>query len=266
MSEISIYQKPQLAVLEEKKKLRNYEESALNAGIKTLIFHLLNLLAVSEGKKDHHIKLAELIKAAYMQFTFEEIKHAFDLFVAGEFEQKPFQQLNAVVFGQVMRAYNNYKRNKLEAYRRKKRLIAEQNEKPSKEDQQKAMNDAVTRLYLEYTSSGRITGTISHIYDYLFTQGKLPKHDKAFKEMILEKAKTVAKSEQMTEAMKTVDARRALNKTIEKIEEGTFGGLKTISKRLVLVEYFEQLSKNKELRDISYKYNTNQIVENFKTK
>lgn len=242
MSNITVIKKPILAVLEDKKKLRDYEDTSLNALVLKLVIHLLDLLGVNDGKESHHTKLAEFIKAAYMHHTFEEIKHAFDLYVAGEFHLKPMQQLNAVVFGQVMRQFENYKRNRLEEYRRKKRLMSEKKETPTEEERNKILNNAVSRLYLEYKNTSKVSGVISHVYKYLYTQGKFPTHTKEYKKRILEKAKKIAKSEQSTLAMKDISIHRNLKKTIEKIESGNFDGLKTISMRVVLEEYFEEMA------------------------
>jgi len=231
--------KPLLATLESKKQLRDYSEIEINTALANLTIHLLNLLAVNSGKKDHQIKLIEFIKASNFNLTIEEIKYAFNLFVQGEFAMKPMQQLNAVVFGQVMKEYQAYKNEKLRVYRQKKQINENQADIPSKQEQEKMLDEAIMNIYLEYKNTGTITGVTSHIYDYLYNQGKLPKHTKEFKSMILKKAKAIAKSEQMTNASKSIEFHRNLKNALAKIETGKFDGLKTISKRLVLIEYFK---------------------------
>ena len=231
--------KPLLAILESKKQLRDYSEIEINTVLANLTIHLLDLLAVNSGKKDHQIKLIEFIKASNFNLSIEEIKYAFNLFVQGEFTLKPMQQLNAVVFGQVMKEYKAYKIEKLRVYRQKKQLHENQKAIPSKQDQEKMLDEAIMNFYLEYKNTGTITGITSHIYDYLYNQGKLPQHTKDFKSMILKKAQTIAKSEQMTNASKSIELHRNLKNVIAKIEDGKFDGLRTISKRLVLIEYFK---------------------------
>ncbi len=231
--------KPLLAVLESQKQLRDYSETEINAVLANLTIHLLDLLAVNTGKVDHQIKLNEFIKASNFNLTIEEIKHAFNLFVQGEFSLKPMQQLNAIVFGNVIKEYKAYKIENLKAYRRKKREQEEIKAIPSKQDQEKMLNDAIVNSYLEYKNTGTLTGVVSHIYDYLFKQGKLPLHTKKFKAMIFTKAQSIAKSEQMTQASKSIELHRNLKNALAKIEAGKFDGLKTISKRLVLIEYFK---------------------------
>jgi len=236
--------KPMLAVLENKKKLKDYTEIEINTALANLIIHLLDLLAVKSGKRDHQIKLIEFIKSSNFSLTIEEIRHAFNLFVQGEFTTKPMQQLNAVVFGNVIRDYTAYKREKLRVYRQKKQMYENRKAIPSKQEQDKLLNDATTSLYLEYKNTGTITGVTSHIYDHLYKKGVLPPHTKEFKSMILKKARVIAKSEEMTKASKSIEMHRNLKTAIKKIEDGSFNGLITISKRLVLLEYFKS-SDNK---------------------
>ena len=231
--------KPLLAVLESQKQLRDYSETEINVALANLTIHLLDLLAVNTGKVDHQIKLNEFIKASNFNLTIEEIKHAFNLFVQGEFSIKPMQQLNAIVFGNVMKEYKVYKIEKLRVYRQKKQLRENQKAIPSKQDQEKMLDEAIVNAYLEYKNIGTLTGVVSHIYDYLFKQGKLPPHTKEFKAMIFKKAQTIAKNEQMTQASKSIELHRNLKNALAKIEAGKFDGLKTISKRLVLIEYFK---------------------------
>ena len=231
--------KPLLAVLESQKQLRDYSETEINAALANLTIHLLDLLAVNTGKVDHQIKLNEFIKASNFNLTIEEIKHAFNLFVQGEFTLKPMQQLNAVVFGQVMKEYKTYKIEKLRVYRQKKQLNQNKKAIPSKQEQGKMLDEAIINLYLEYKNTGTITGITSHIYDYLYNQGKLPQHTKEFKLIIFKKAQSIAKSEQMTHASKSIEMHRNLKNILTKIEAGKFDGLKTISKRLVIIEYFK---------------------------
>ena len=59
--------------------------------------------------------------------------------------------------------------------------------------------------------------------------------------MIFKNAQTIAKSEQMTQASKSIELHRNLKNALAKIKTGKFDGLKTISKRLVLIEYFKTL-------------------------
>ena len=231
--------KPLLAVLENQKQLRDYSETEINVALANLTIHLLDLLAVNTGKIDHQIKLNEFIKASNFNLTIGEIKHAFNLFVQGEFNTKPMQQLNAIVFGNVIREYKAYKIENLKAYRRKKREQEEIRAIPSKHDQEKMLDEAIVNTYLEYKSTGTLTGVVSHIYDYLFKQGKLPQHTKEFKAMIFKKAQTIAKSEQMTQASMSMELHKHLKNILAKIGAGKFDGLKTISKRLVLIEYFK---------------------------
>lgn len=245
MSSLVTYQKPQLAVLEEKPKLRDYTDAELNTICVVLVSELTDLLGVKDGKVNHLNKLASFIKDCYKNHAIEEIKHAFDLYVKGEFHHKPFQQLNAVVFGQVMREYDIYKRNQLELYRRKKRLMAEQNQIPSKEEQKKSMDEAVVRLYLEFQNSGTITGIVSHIYDYLDNKGTL-KGDKTddswndYKKEIYESVRRRMIAENEVKTAKDRQEVIDIKNLIKELESKKSGKAISESKKQILIEYFKK--------------------------
>ena len=119
-------------------------------------------------------------------------------------------------------------------------------EKPTDEEIKKNIDDRITEMYLEYSSSGTISGVVSGVYNYLFKSGKLPKHNAVFKTRIFARAKKIAKAEAMTKTMSSMDEKRNLKITLEKIESGADGSVKVVAKRLILMEYFNEIKEENE--------------------
>lgn len=236
--------KPELIILEEQTKIRDYEDDAvLNALLVELVNHLLALLGVSgKANSQDHIKAIQFIKDAMRNYTVEEIKKAFDMFVAGEFKEKPIHKFDAVVVGYVMREYQSHKDEKLRNYR-----LAQQKEddhapeKPTEQEQEEMMNNRIAELILEYQSRGTISGVLTHVYSHLRGKGLLPKHTPEYREKTMEKAKKIAKAEAGQEAMKSFAAQYKLKHTIQKIESGKYDSLRSICQRIAIIDYLKTL-------------------------
>ncbi|MEL4307415.1 hypothetical protein [Joostella sp. CR20] len=123
---VQMANKPQMAVAMENVKLRDYPEDMRLTNCVNLVEWLLNLLGVNaKDQTDHHTELAKHIFSSHGKWTFQEIKLAFEMYVRGDFYEngKPMlvtQSVNAVVFGRVMRSYEEKKKSELDAYYRKK--------------------------------------------------------------------------------------------------------------------------------------------------
>ena len=235
MDKLTTYKKPRLAILESKAKLRDYPQEEKNTMTLELVAKLLDMLGVGEGKIEHHKRLHGFINDAYGNYTYEEINEAFTMYVSQRFGIKPYQQLNSVVFGQVMREFDFYKKENLKLFR----LEMNKPEEVTEENEELIMIEAVDRLKKEYEQHKKITSIFVHVYDYLYKKKAFPVHTKEFRDKISERAKIIAKSDAMTEAGRDYNAHRFLKQTLEMIENGQGDSLATISKRLVLEDYFK---------------------------
>lgn len=251
MGGLQKYKKPELAILEEQPKIREYEGTEQLSKCLTLVETLLLDLGVS-GKADskQHQRAIVFIIDSMRNYSFEEIHKAFKLFIAGELREKPLQQLNSLVIGKVMSQYQEYKNEKLKLYRMKQRDEELDRDVPSIDEQEKMLEDRIVQLYLEYSSTGDITGPVTHVYDYLAAKKELPKHDREFKARILEKAKALAKRYEAEKAMKSISAAKAMRMITDQINAGTHDSLKAICKRVVLREYFKEKIKKANNQDI----------------
>lgn len=162
-----------------------------------------------------------------------EMKRAFTMYVNGDFPLEPRDNyLTVIQYTKVINCYI--------ADRNKKNKFKEQvSVKISEEDKENIMLEAVDRVQKEYEQNGKITGAITHVYDYLHAKKKFPKHTKEFRNRILKKAKKIAKSEVMIEAGRDFEIHRQLNELLQGVETGENDKIKPISKRLVLEEYFK---------------------------
>lgn len=240
MSGLQKYKKPELAILEEHAKIRDYEGTEKLSKCLELVETLLLDLGVSaKADSKQHQRAIVFIIDSMRNYSFEEIHKAFKLFIAGEFREKPMQQLNSLVIGKVMSQYQEYKNEKLKIYRMNQRNKELDHEAPSQEEQQQMIENRIVELYMEYSNTGDISGPITHIYDHLATKKELPKHDREYKAKVMEKAKALAKRYEAEKAMKSFSAAKALKMVTDQINSGKHESLKVICKRVVLRDYFK---------------------------
>ena len=227
MSNIQQYKKPELIVLEEKPKLTSYPMEQRLAVCTGIVKELLQFLGVGKNSdSDHHVKSIKFIAESCQFYSYEEILKAFNMYVAGRFQQEAYQQLNPVVIGYVMREFEFYKREQLKLYRQKESMKKDEPTEPTEAEKKKSIEDAITRTYLEFKNTGKVTGLITHIYNHLDLEGKFQgnKSDKdwaRFKWKVYALCQKEHKSEQ--------------NYRIGVIIEDA----KTMSKRKILIKYYK---------------------------
>lgn len=170
MNELIQYQKPELIILAEKKKLRDYPIETRKTHAVRLIAKLLNLLGVNDGKTEQHNALAIHVCDFYGHVSFEQIDKAFGLFVLGTFKTKPFQQLNAVVFGQVITEYFDYEKEQTKIYKMKLLEFKETSKPMDKKEAEQLMENAINEAIEVYKRTGEIELAPSK-YDWLDSKG-----------------------------------------------------------------------------------------------
>ena len=163
MPNITTYKKPELAIISEVKKMREYSEVERNTLAHTIVVGLVRRLGVSgRSNPNHHLECERYI-SNNKEFTPEEFTKAFELAIEGELKIDLFQQLNCVVIGRVMVLYKTYKIEKLRAYRQRKTP-----EKPLTPNQQKQLiSDAIKDEFENYKLSGELNANRNYLYDEL---------------------------------------------------------------------------------------------------
>jgi len=172
MEQLQVYNKPELVLISEKKKLRDYTPEQRMAQTANLVYKLLNLLGVNDGKTEHHIELARHVSDFYGHFTFEQIEKAFGLFIVGKFKTRPFQQLNAVVFGLVMQEFDEYQKEQTKVYRLNIQEFKNKAIPMEAKDKDELMRGAISNAIQEFKKTGQIE-LASSKYDWLDSQNKL---------------------------------------------------------------------------------------------
>jgi len=249
MENIIQYAKPQLIVLSEKKKIRDYVDETKKLYTVKLVKKLLLLLGVNEGKQDVHNALALHIISAYNHFTFEQIDKAFELFVSGALKSKPFQQLNAVVFGQVMVEYAEYEKEQTKVYRQKLTEFNQQAKPMSEEEKDNYMNIQIEKAIKEFEKTGNIDVPTAK-YDYLFAKGKIQGKLSKTEFEALKRAKYNSVQNRLIgvyASMKatTFDEKIEIKNIQKQIEENKSGIVVMQCKLEMVQDYFNDIIKNK---------------------
>jgi len=240
MSNIVIYEKPLLAVLESHKKMRDYSDEERMTISKDLIKNLLNDLGVGKNSDtQHHIRAIKHTYDTLGHYTPEEVKHAFTMFISHKLNIDVYQQLNSVVIGRVMREYEIQKIDKLRLYKQKMAELKNKEKEMSEEDKEFIMLEAVDRIKKEVQQNGTIVSNVIGVYMYLYSKGVLPEHTKEFKEKYTKLAIPIARGEAASKATYSLDDHRKLKERIESITQGKGEAIKNIAKRLILTDYFK---------------------------
>jgi len=242
MNELIQYQKPELIILAEKKKLRDYQIETRNALMVKFIAKLLNLLGVNDGKTDQHNALALHVSDYYGHYTFEQMDKAFGLFVLGTFKTKPFQQLNAVVFGQVMSEYSEYEKEQTKIYKMKLQEFKETSNQIPESEKDELMENAIKEAIEVYKNTSEIELAASK-YDWLFSKGLIQNgiNEKDFDE--IKKAKYASVKMRLIEVYSkiksiSVEDKAENKKILQELQEKVSGNVVYQCKLELLQDYF----------------------------
>ena len=231
--------KPQIAIAYENPKLRDYSEVERNTKVKGLVIFILNLLGVNEGKLAHTVAATNLISEIYLNHTIEEIKLAFKMFASGKFYEdgRPMfaaQQLNGLVIGKVMNAYDKDKKEKLVEYEKLRReQQMEENEK-TPEQIERDIEKGLIDHYNHYLETGDLQGACDPIYWRLKRQGKFDWSEEQ-KELAKERATAYLTTEARLDGKNT-----AISGFAERLQEGSSVGIQ--ARKVLLGFYYKSIS------------------------
>ena len=245
MNELVNYIKPELVIISEKKKLRDYEIEKRNMLSVKLVAKLLNLLGVNDGKTEQHNALAIYICDYYGHVTFEQIDKSFGLFIKGEFKTKPFQQLNAVVFGQVMNEYFEYEKDQTKIYRQKIQEFKQKATPMNEQEKNELMEIAIKKAIKHYKKTGEIEMAASK-YDWLDSKGMLQgdQTNEEWNTIKKEKYKSVKNrliATYSSAKASSMEYKTELKNIIKELQETKSGKAITQSKTELLENYFNSL-------------------------
>ena len=207
--------------------------------IKSMIL-INNLSGIKEPMSDVvKTDIKEMILMRFKTLSFDQIYYAFKLERFGGLGNRieHYQLFDAKYVSEVLDKFLLWKKTMRVQYNIN--LQKQQENETSKDEQEFIMIEAVDRIEKEFKHNKKITGTFVHVYDYLFAKGVLPQHTNKFKSRILEKSKEIAKFNAENKAGSDYGLHKQLKSTLENIENNNHDAIKTISKRLVLEEYFK---------------------------
>jgi len=245
---IEMANKPLMALALEKPKIRDYDEVSQRTNTSAIIDWLLNLLGVNDNnKEEHHIETFKFINQSMNHFTYEEIQLAFRNYVSGEcyINDKPMlvtQQLNAVVFGNVMKAYSVQKKSSvMNAYRREQKALAEPTTDISQADKDLLVMTGVLNCFDTYETLKEIPNGYGWVYDFFFERGCFPAHTTEFRNEIELRTKAKAESDFKRDQIKG-DVFTSLKKFVANLEKGAT--MKILCKKLILSDLFDSIIEN----------------------
>lgn len=239
MTQIQHYKKPELAVIAEAKKLRDYnDEQRLAIADKIVQGLILDLAVGKNADVDVLIRSTKFIFSTCGKWTPDEIQKAFNMYINRELgNTEVFQQLNPVVIGNVMHLYDAYKKEHLTSYKRQQHKQKLQEQQPSDQEKEFIMIEAVDRIERDFRQHGTITESCFHVYDYLFEKGELPT-DREYKLKMFAQAEEIRMNELLQERHQNPSDYKSITATIKNIKNDR--GVVITAKRLVLEDYFTE--------------------------
>lgn len=243
--QIECPQKNEYVVASEKQSISEYNEDERNTQTANLIDFLLNLLAVNEkdGNLEHHKLSFEFIIAKMSHYSFQEIVLAFQKYVAGEYfeNRKPMlvtQQLNPVIIGKVMKCYSDVKREEIDRYKRKTKLLKPVEATITDEEKELLVLMGIQTAFEEYEKDGFVSPGYAWLYEYFWERKALIKHDEEYRRKTKEKALSLIKKEYQTLGKRLSGMSSYLS------EAETNGKLKAYCKRIAVEDKFSEIQKS----------------------
>jgi len=242
MSNITTYKKPLLAILEENKKIRNYEVTErLTISYKIVNDLLLDLGVSSKSDPEQHKRLIQYISEECGRFTFEEIQKAFKMVLCGSLEMDLFQQINVLVFSKVMKLYQQHKNEKLRTYRLSKPKRDLMNEK----EKQQLKIQGITKQLEYFFNFRKVDVNRIYVYDIFDKLNLMPK-DIEYKNAVKKDAIEILKKEYDGKKAKTKDEFKLIKKNIQEINNEKSFLIVQKCKELALEDYLRKELKSKE--------------------
>jgi len=247
MANIEVYKKPELILLEENVKLRDYDVEQRKVQATKLVINLLSDLGVGKNADtNHHKRAIKFIEESCKNYTAEEVEKAFQLAIEGVLNVDLLQQINPLVIGRVMREYQSYKNRKTAEYRRKLVEANFDSITVVSDEQKLEWNKYSVRKSLSfYIEKGYVDTERIYVYDILFKLDFLPK-DAEYKNKIYTDAIYIVEQELRSEKTKTRGRIAEIKLALANLNKPKQSTVILKSKELVLMEFFRKLLKDKK--------------------
>lgn len=254
MSGLQIYKKPHLAVISETKKLRDYEETERLTLATKLVGNLLNDLGVGKNSDtNHHIRAIKFINDSLGNYTPEEVEEAFKLFIMGKFQIEAYQQLNPLIIGRVISQFEEYKKQKLDKYRKeqaKLKVASEMDKLKMDNTQKKEYNNAtMQQSYAYFLKTSSIDTSRIYAYAILEEYGYV-NLDESYKKSVKKDAIDILKNEYSGKKGRSRDEHNDFKNIVKNLSNGGEKGM-IISKckEIAITDIYRKFSTNSDLLD-----------------
>ncbi len=237
--------KPLLAIAMENPRISQYPVEQRNTNTFNFLTWALDMLGVNnkEGGQGHHKAVHEYVNLKLKGYTYQELKQAILMYVAGEFNNDKLyttQQFNAVVLGKVMAAYDEHKKQALNKYMRiRSEQKAEEERKNQELTPEQKMNltkQGLENCYNAYIKTQSIIEGYAWVYDYIVSKEVLT-NTKEEKNQAIKEAKEILLKRLSSKTMSR-DTYKNFKADIEKKDSN-----KVIveAKNILLKQYFDYL-------------------------
>jgi len=220
-------------------KIRTIPKDDLSYSFAFLFVRIANLLGLKEPISDINKQdIKEMILSRFGGLSLEEVDYAFKLERYGEYDERThhYQLFNAEYVSTILNKYKKW----LKSIRTEKNItnMVEPVTNYTEEEKERLIDSGVKNCFEQYKKTGDIITGYLWVYDYFFEGGYLPEHNPEFRKATKEKAKLALRKEYMLSGKRKSNLEKAM------IMVGSNGKLKNMSKKVVLMEYFNEQIKN----------------------
>ncbi len=241
---------PALAQLRENyPKIRKLQTVEQVDDMMNYMVSILNIKVSNDIEKkqldQQMILVLDLIKSKFGDLTVPEVKEAFKMYVARDFDIKVFRLLDCIAIGEVLTAYINHRDESLRVYNDKKEKEKYKEPEISAEEQHAKIVKAVNRVYNEYRATGNLEEFAEmYIFDFLVEQKKIiingnPKVQDYFNDKLKEAQKKLRIIQSKKSSFDPKE-RHDIKRELKSITQGTSPAIIIMAKKIILTEYFDK--------------------------
>ena len=247
MNNLKIYKPPMLSVIEQEIKLREIpDEERLMKCTQIVANLLLDLGVGSKSDPQQHLRVIKFLVDDCGKYTVKEVEYAFKLAIQGKLEIDLFQQINVLVVGKVLNAFDNYKNEKLRNFRTESLKRKQIQKEMTEEEIEYYTNSLIKEQFNLFVSRNTINHEKFYAYDVLDKRGYMP-IDLKYKNEVKNDAINILLNEYNLKKATSMDEKRSLKSDIENIKKGKSGKIANKCKELAIYDFFIKLTKDDEL-------------------
>jgi len=242
--------KPQLAVLnEDYPKIKSIQTVSEVDNMMNFMISILNIKVSNEEEQseleNQMIMVLDLIRTKFGNLTIPEVREAFKMYVAREFEIKVFRLLDCVSVGEILTEYTNFRNESLRVYTDKK--IKAQHKLPEITDSEKEeiLKKGVNRVFKEYLETCETQDNTEYIFDYLIETGFIknnnnPKVVEYYQSKLAEARESVKNELQNLMISDDEIVRKKAKSEFEEFKKDDVPKTIIRAKKIVLIDFFEK--------------------------